>query len=106
MALSGKNLRIQKDNKDLRYLHILQRIGCSRIRLNILNQYVDYFVLVEATKTFSGQPKPLHFKENKERFKKWEHKIIYYAVTDAPKMKENYERDLRKKTFLCSTKKS
>lgn len=52
------------------------------IRLNILDPYVDYFVLVEAKETFSGQPKPLYYRENQERFKRWHHKIIHYVVDD------------------------
>ncbi len=55
------------------------------IRLNILDPYVDYFAISEATETFSGHSKPLHFAENRERFKKWEHKIMYYPITDVPK---------------------
>lgn len=54
------------------------------IRLNILDPYVDYFVISEATKTFSGYPKPLYYEENKERFKKWHEKIIHYVISDAP----------------------
>lgn len=50
------------------------------IRLNILNEVVDKFVIVEATQTFTGNTKPLYFKENKDRYKKWEHKIIHYVV--------------------------
>jgi beta-1,4-mannosyl-glycoprotein beta-1,4-N-acetylglucosaminyltransferase len=50
------------------------------IRLNILNDYVDYFVIVEANETFSGFNKPLYFKNNKEKFKKFENKIIHYVV--------------------------
>ena len=46
------------------------------IRLKTLEKVVDYFLLVEATKTHRGQDKPLYFNENKERFKKWEKKII------------------------------
>jgi len=65
------------------------------IRLNILDPYVDYFVIVEATETFSGYPKPLYFQENKERFKKWEHKIIHYVVRDTPKD----EIDLRNRLY-------
>jgi hypothetical protein len=45
------------------------------IRLNILDPYVDYFVLYEAHKTFSGKEKPLYYKENAQRFDKWAHKI-------------------------------
>lgn len=50
------------------------------IRLNILDPYVDYFVLVESRETFSGKEKPLYYEENKERFKKWNHKIIHSVV--------------------------
>jgi beta-1,4-mannosyl-glycoprotein beta-1,4-N-acetylglucosaminyltransferase len=64
------------------------------IRLNILNEYVDYFVIVEATETFNGYQKILHFKENKDRFKKWENKIIHYIVEDYPNDSEMYQKAL------------
>ena len=48
------------------------------IRLNILDEHVDYFVLAECTETFSGIEKPLYYEENKERFSKWSHKIIHH----------------------------
>jgi beta-1,4-mannosyl-glycoprotein beta-1,4-N-acetylglucosaminyltransferase len=58
------------------------------MRLTILDPYVDCFVIVEATQTFSGLPKKLYYEENKERFKKWHHKIVHYAVSDYPNNKE------------------
>ncbi len=54
------------------------------IRLNTLDQEVDFFVLVESTRTFTGQPKPLFFDENKQRFAKFLHKIIHVTVDDMP----------------------
>jgi beta-1,4-mannosyl-glycoprotein beta-1,4-N-acetylglucosaminyltransferase len=54
------------------------------MRLKILDPFVDYFVLVEATKTHAGKQKPLYFNENKNRFKKWEKKIIHIIVNDMP----------------------
>ncbi len=51
-------------------------------RLNILDSVVDKFVIVEATETFSGVPKKLYYLENKDRFLKWESKIIHYVVKD------------------------
>lgn len=54
------------------------------LRLNILDPYVDKFVLVEADKTFSGVDKPLYYEENKERFEKFHDKIIHYKVLDSP----------------------
>jgi beta-1,4-mannosyl-glycoprotein beta-1,4-N-acetylglucosaminyltransferase len=50
------------------------------IRLNILDPYVDYFILSECTKTFSGLDKPLYYNENKKRFKKFNHKIIHNII--------------------------
>ena len=55
------------------------------IRLNVLNEHVDYFVIIEATETFSGFEKPLNYFNNKDRFKQFEHKIIHYVVSDTPK---------------------
>ena len=45
------------------------------LRMNILNDYVDYFVISESTKTHQGGDKKLNFKI--ENFGKYKHKIIY-----------------------------
>lgn len=50
------------------------------MRLNILDPYVDYFVLGEAAITFSSMAKPLYFELQKERFKKFLPKIRYQVV--------------------------
>lgn len=52
------------------------------LRLEILNDYVDHFVIVECVETFSGKPKPLYFLENSERYKKYSDKIIHYVTTN------------------------
>lgn len=51
---------------------------------NELDPVVDKFVLVEATRTFQKQPKPLYFEENKSRFKDFEDKIIHIVVDEYP----------------------
>ncbi len=53
------------------------------IRLNYLYEVVDRFVLVEATTTHTGQPKPLYFEENKERFS-WAMDKITHIVEELP----------------------
>ena len=68
------------------------------IRLEEMYSKVDKFVLVEAEETFRGNPKPLYFQENKERFEKFADKIIYVPVrghfkTDNPWDREKYQRD-------------
>ena len=47
------------------------------LRLNYLNNIVDYFVLVEADKTHSGKEKPYYYEENKKRYENFHHKIIH-----------------------------
>lgn len=64
------------------------------IRLNILNDYVNHFVLVESTKTFTGVGKPLYYEINKERFKKFNDKIIHIVVDNMPEtFEELSDRD-------------
>jgi len=57
------------------------------IRLHELSEVVDYFVLVEATKTHSGKDKPLHYWENKTMFSEFSNKILYVCVEDMPMTK-------------------
>lgn len=47
------------------------------IRLSELYDFVDYFVIVEGNKSFSGKRKDLIFEKNAKRFSKWKDKIIY-----------------------------
>lgn len=68
------------------------------IRLNILNEHVGRFVLVEGTKTFQGDAKPLYFQENKQRYKNFLHKITHIVVDDMPTSDnpfdlEDFQRD-------------
>jgi beta-1,4-mannosyl-glycoprotein beta-1,4-N-acetylglucosaminyltransferase len=51
-------------------------------RLSLLDKVVDYFVLVEARRTFKGTIKPLFYDLNKEKFSKFSHKIIHIIVDD------------------------
>tara|TARA_Y100000816_G_scaffold288321_1_gene272675 strand:+ start:2498 stop:3367 length:870 start_codon:yes stop_codon:yes gene_type:complete len=57
------------------------------LRLNILNEYVDYFVIVESKYTHKGEYRNLRF--DKQKFKKFEKKIIYLIYDEHPKEIEN-----------------
>jgi len=52
------------------------------LRLNIMDKYVDKFVITEATYTHNGKPKKLIFDINK--FSKFKDKIIYIVVDKQP----------------------
>ena len=56
------------------------------LRLNILNKYVDYFVIVESTFTHRGEKRELKFNQNK--FERFKDKIIYLIYDQVP---ENIE---------------
>lgn len=64
------------------------------IRLNILNDYVDYFVISEAVSTFKGELKPLYYNLNKNRFKKWHDKIIHLIIPEFPSNEAIYKKAL------------
>ena len=90
------------------------------LRMNILNKYVDRFVITEATYMHSGRAKKLLFDINK--FSKFKDKIIYNVVDKQPAnieiinknddsetkgkklihnsiKRENYQRDMGKKAL-------
>ncbi len=61
------------------------------LRLNILDKYVDYFVIVEGNRTWQNNSKDFKFDINK--YKKFKEKIIYIKVTDLPDGKDPYLRE-------------
>ncbi len=72
-----------------------------KLRMNVLNDVVDYFVISESTVTFSGDPKPLYYNENKEMFKEFEHKIIHNIVDDTPMDCDAFMRDHHQKCAVA-----
>ena len=54
------------------------------MRLNILNDVVDHFVLTESPFTVSGNEKPLYYQENKDRFGKFNDKIVHHITEEIP----------------------
>ncbi len=66
------------------------------LRLNILDEYVDHFVIVEGNKTWQNNKKELRF--DVEKFKDFKKKIIYLPIEDLPDgddpyIRENYQRN-------------
>jgi beta-1,4-mannosyl-glycoprotein beta-1,4-N-acetylglucosaminyltransferase len=52
------------------------------LRLNILDEVVDKFVLVESSLTQTGIKKPFYFEKNKEKYSKFLHKIVHIKLND------------------------
>lgn len=93
-----QEFEIYPDRKNHRKIYDLFLIGTEldwlEIRLNELHRHVDYFVIVESSRTFTDHPKPLHFQDNFERFAKFAPQIIYRQI-DFAGMEDNstWERE-------------
>ena len=66
------------------------------LRFNLLSDIVDYFVVVESTRTWQNNKKELIF--DIEKFHKFKNKIIYVPVKDMPGgnnpyVRENFQRN-------------
>jgi beta-1,4-mannosyl-glycoprotein beta-1,4-N-acetylglucosaminyltransferase len=76
------------------------------LRLNILNNYVDYFVIVEGNKTWQNNSKKFRF--NVKNFSKFKNKIIYIPITnmpdgDNPYLRENFQRNCISRGLINSS---
>lgn len=72
-----------------------------KLRMEIMDPYVDYFVLEESAVTFSGDPKKMIFAQNRHLFDKFSDKIRYVAVEDSPMSGvTTHERDKYQKNQL------
>lgn len=72
-----------------------------KLRLHVMNDVVDKFVISESTVTFSGDPKPLYYQENKEMFEEFAHKIIHKVVDDTPMDTNAFLRDSHQKCAVA-----
>ena len=61
------------------------------LRLNILNEHVDEFIIAEATRDHSGKEKKLNF--NYKNFSKFKDKINYIIVDDLPLNIKSFKKD-------------
>ena len=59
-------------------------IDLLEIRLNELDSVVDFFVITEASTTFSGLEKPFYFELFREKFEHFSSKILYQKIENVP----------------------
>lgn len=75
-------------------------LSTLNMRLHELDNFVDYFVLVEATVTHAGNPKSLFYRDNEERFKAFHNKIIHIVIDDMPESNDPWDRENHQRTCL------
>ena len=73
------------------------------LRLNILGQYIDFFVIVESKYFHNGKER--HLKFDIKKYKKFENKIIYIVHENEPSgiLKVNEEDDENIKSYKLIT---
>lgn len=72
-----------------------------KLRMHVMNDVADRFVVSESTVTFSGEKKPLYFQENREMFAEFADKIIYRVVDDTPIDVSPFLRDSHQKCAVA-----
>ncbi|KAF9526665.1 glycosyltransferase family 17 protein [Crepidotus variabilis] len=78
--LHGWQARSTTDRANLKVLDAVlvnNELELLEIRMNELDDVVDHFLLLESNGTFTGLPKETFFANNKHKFAKFEHKIVY-----------------------------
>ncbi len=75
-------------------------LSTLNMRLHELDDFVDYFVIVEADVTHAGNAKPLFYGENKAIFKEFADKIIHFVVDDMPEPNDSWGREFHQRNSL------
>jgi hypothetical protein len=80
---------------------MFNEVDLLELRMEILDKHVDFFVITECNKTFQGGDKPFYYLENKERYKKFHHKIIYNQfIDDKGDQWDHWDRDVNHKNAV------
>jgi hypothetical protein len=77
-----------------------RELDLLELRLRTLDAVVDRFVLAEAMTTHTGAPKPLYYAENRERFARWNDRIVHFVDRGAP-VSEAWLNEWRQRDLLA-----
>lgn len=91
------SLNIKKKNIVIDAFTYFQESLMLSIRLFRMSEFVDYFIIVTAEKTYSGLPLKISFSPFESLIEKYRNKIIFYNLTFPPYCtnpwcRENYQR--------------
>lgn len=71
-----------------------------KYRLTLLYPIIDYFILVEATKTYANNSKELYYEKNKDTFKEFQDKIIHIIVDDMPNSQNAWDLETHQRRCI------
>lgn len=71
-----------------------------KLRFEELGNHVDYFVIVEASETFTGKKKPYYFDDIYNQFSKWLDKIILYRISFNDDISSSWDREYAQRNAI------
>ncbi|WP_431857378.1 hypothetical protein [Azospirillum sp.] len=71
------------------------------LQLEETYDYVDKFVIVEATETHMHVPKPLYYADNRSRFQRFADKIIHVVVDDMPAGADSWQMEFFQRNAIA-----
>ena len=89
-----------RDHKVFDCVIFFNEVDLLKIRLNILDKFVDYFVICESNYDHRGKHKKLNF--DIKNFKKFEKKIIYVILEKFPEKLNAWQRQDYQRDFLIN----
>ena len=81
------------------YILFYNELDMLELRFLEHNDFVDEFIIVEASSSFSGLRKDLIFQQNKKRFEKYIKKITYLNIEVFPERLTVWERESYQRNF-------
>jgi len=87
IMLESEIIKVLKEKKNRKIIDCFvfnNEFEILELRLKLLNEKIDNFVLVESKQTHSGKPKPCYFEQNKELFQEYLHKIVHIVIDKFP----------------------
>lgn len=100
MKIDNKLISVNKKMKIIDCFVLYNELDMLEYRLNLLNDLVDNFVIVEATHTFTGEEKPLYYQRNQPRYAKFKDKIIHVVVDDMPNTGSPWQNELHQRNQI------
>jgi hypothetical protein len=90
-----------KKHKIIDCVFFYDEIEMLLFRMTELDEYVDYFIVMESENDFIGNPKPLFFIENSDIFEKWKDKIVHISSPSLTlEENNNFQIYLRKNNLV------
>jgi hypothetical protein len=77
-----------------------RELDLLELRLRTLDSVVDRFVIAEALTTHTGSPKPLYFADHRERFARWNDRIVHLVDGGEP-VAEAWLNEWRQRDLLA-----